>query len=103
MPPRPTVRHRARGGSFCARRVSTYRRPAHLIWFPFLPFERSASTAFQDRRRKPGFGGGSSREGATPREAGVVDRRPVEGIVPDGNGRLEWNDDEITSSWIGQA
>jgi hypothetical protein len=34
---------------------------------------------------------------------GVVDRRPVEWIVPDGNGRLEWNDDEITSSWIGQA
>jgi len=39
----------------------------------------------------------------TPREAGVVDRRPVEGIVPDGNGRLEWSDDEITSSRIGQA
>lgn len=28
---------------------------------------------------------------------------PVEWIVGDGNGRLGWNDDEITSSWIGQA
>jgi hypothetical protein len=33
----------------------------------------------------------------------VVDSLPVEWIVADGNGRLGWNDDEITSSWIGQA
>ncbi len=34
---------------------------------------------------------------------GVVDSLPVEWIVADGNDRLGWNDDEITSSWIGQA
>jgi hypothetical protein len=34
---------------------------------------------------------------------GVVERLPVEWIVADGNGPLGWNDDEITSSWIGQA
>jgi hypothetical protein len=34
---------------------------------------------------------------------GVVDSLPVEWIVADDNGRLGWNDDEITSSWIGQA
>jgi hypothetical protein len=39
--------------------------------------------------------------GAKP--LGVVERLPVEWIVADGNGRLGWNDDEITSSWIGQA
>ncbi len=39
--------------------------------------------------------------GAKP--LGVVDSLPVEWIVADGNGPLRWNDDEITSSWIGQA
>jgi hypothetical protein len=38
--------------------------------------------------------------GAKP--LGIVDELPVTWIVADGNGRLEWNDDEITSSWIGR-
>ena len=33
----------------------------------------------------------------------VVDGLPVEWTVGHGNGRLGWNDDEITSSWSGQA
>jgi hypothetical protein len=37
--------------------------------------------------------------GAKP--LGVVDRLPVEWIVADGNRELGWNDDEITSSWMG--
>jgi hypothetical protein len=62
--PHPTARHRSRGETFCGRRVGTWHRPAHLIWFPCLRCERSAFTAFQERRRKPAFGDGNGREGA---------------------------------------
>jgi len=78
--PHPTARHRSRGETFCGRRVGTWHRPAHLIWFPCLPCERSAFTAFQERRRKPAFGAPSGRRG---RRAGGPGRRgPGRNVLP---------------------